>query len=348
MKILVSIEHPAWAYQYKFIIKELQKRGHRVEVLAINKDMDLELLENFGISFNKIANTTGKNRCEKACLLLLTTWRAFLFCLKYKPDLFLGNASPLMAINAFIFHKKYLVFEDTENNIESLFLCKLFATNIITPTSFKSNLGPKQIRVKTYKEIAYLHPKYFTPNPSILADLNLKEGQIFTIARFVSWDASHDMGYKGFNNEEKVNLVNVLKKYGPVFISSEASLPEELKQYEYDLSRTKMHDLLYYATLLFTEGRTMASEAAILGTHSVYYNVATEGYTTEQEEKYQLVSNFKLGQTEPKEAINKCKELIETKDLWKIGKEKRKKLLDEQIDLNEYILNLVDKMLGHA
>ena len=30
MKILISIEHPAWAHQFKYLIRELEKRRHIV------------------------------------------------------------------------------------------------------------------------------------------------------------------------------------------------------------------------------------------------------------------------------------------------------------------------------
>ena len=54
----------------------------------------------------------------------------------------------------------------------------------------------------------------------------------------------------------------------------------------------EMHTLLYYATLLYGESATMASEAAVLGTYAVYLDDVGRGYTDEEESKYGLVFNF--------------------------------------------------------
>ena len=53
-----------------------------------------------------------------------------------------------------------------------------------------------------------------------------------------------------------------------------------------------MHDLLYYATMYIGEGATMASEAAILGTPSIYINTLRLSYTDEEEAKYDLLYNY--------------------------------------------------------
>lgn len=343
MRVLISVEHPAWAHQFKFIIKELDRRGHEVGVLVVNKDGDKELLDIFNIKYTLVAGNSGTNRVTKGLLLITTTWKTFVYCLKFKPDIFIGRASPMMAINSYLFSKKHYVFEDTERSWEALSFCKLLSSKIFTPLSFSKNLGYKHERVDTYKELFYLHPDYFTPDPTVLTELGLKEGEVFTMVRFVSWKASHDLGHLGLTSEEKLHLVNVLKTYGKVFISSEEKLPNELLQYRYTLPLHKIHDLLYYATLLYTEGRTMASEAAVLGTHAVYYNLATEGYTSEQELKYGLVFNFQLGKNSLEKSFSRCSELLNNPDLWRIGKEKRKVLLDNKVDVNNYFLNLIEK-----
>jgi len=98
MKIIISIEHPAWAHQFKYIIKELQNKGHEVKVLAINKDRDLELLDAFNIDYEIISNYSGKNFFEKCFIFLNTTLNIFLICRKFKPNIFIGRASPMMAI----------------------------------------------------------------------------------------------------------------------------------------------------------------------------------------------------------------------------------------------------------
>jgi predicted glycosyltransferase len=171
MKIIISIEHPAWAHQFKYLISELEKKGHYIKVVAIKKDCDLELLDAFGIGYELISKSSGKNIFEKGFIFLFTTWRIFNISLKYKPDLFLGRASPMMAINSWLFRKPHIVFEDTEHSGFCLSMVKLFSTVIYTPEHFKKDLGKKHQRVKAFKELFYLHPNYFKPSLTKLSEI---------------------------------------------------------------------------------------------------------------------------------------------------------------------------------
>lgn len=113
--------------------------------------------------------------------------------------------------------------------------------------AFHKDYGSKQIRYNGFHELAYLHPNKFTPNQSVLNELFLKEDDTFFIIRFVSWNATHDVGEGGFTLKEKIDLINYLKTKGKVFISSENKLPEELISYKLDLEPSKIHHLMAFA-----------------------------------------------------------------------------------------------------
>jgi len=83
-----------------------------------------------------------------------------------------------------------------------------------------------------------------------------------------------------------------------------------------------MHDLLYYATMYIGEGATMASEAAILGTPSIYINTLRLSYTDEEEAKYDLLYNYSDPKTAQREALKKAIELLGNKNLKMNGKKK--------------------------
>lgn len=330
MKFIISIEHPAWAHQFRYIIQELQKHGHDVKVLAVNKDRDLELLDIFNIKYEIISNSDGKNVLDKSFVFISTTIKIFLKSLKFKPDIFIGRASPMMAINSFLFQKPHIIFEDTERAKISLFFCKLFSRLIITPHNFLTDLGKKQMRVDVYKEIFYLHPKRFKPDESILRQLELTPESKFIILRFVAWDASHDFAIGGLSIKDKRKIINTLSKKYKIFISSEKELPEEFKKFQLNISPEKLHDLIYYANLVFTEGASVASESAVLGTHSIYVNPLSAGTTDEQEEKYQLVYNF--ADMKSDKALKKAWALLQKQNLKKEGKKKRQLLLVNKFD----------------
>jgi hypothetical protein len=187
-----------------------------------------------------------------------------------------------------------------------------------------------------------LHPNYFYPNPDVLQEIGLTENDTFIIVRFVSWGASHDVGCTGLTLETKRKVVNDLSKYGRVLISSEKPLTEEFEPYRISVSPEKMHDLLYYATLLYGESATMASECAVLGTHSIFCDFAGRGYTDEEEEKYGLVYNFKLDEENQKKSVDKAIELLNDSELKEKGRQKRELLLKDKIDVTDFMVNFIE------
>jgi len=45
MRILVLIGHPAHVHNFRHFISEMEKRGHVLKVLAVEKDISLKLLK---------------------------------------------------------------------------------------------------------------------------------------------------------------------------------------------------------------------------------------------------------------------------------------------------------------
>lgn len=343
MRILVSIQHPAWAHQFHYVIRELEKRGHIVRVIAINKDRNLELLDAFNIKYDVISHTSGKNLIDKAIIFLKTTVKIFLISRKFKPDIYLGRASPMMAINSFLSRKRHIVFADTEHSRFNLFVARLFSDVIITPDCFRKDLGKKHLRINAYKEVFYLHPDYFTPDSSVLDEIGLGENERFTIVRFVSWQAHHDIGQHGFDLQGKRKLVSELKKYGRVFITSESPLSKEFENNRIMLPPERLHDLLYYAALYIGEGATVASECAVLGTPAILCSSfagpgGSMGNFIELENKYDIVYSFR----DPDRAILKAIELLQQPDLKEEWRVKKERLLEDKINATRFMLDFIE------
>jgi len=127
-----------------------------------------------------------------------------------------------------------------------------------------------------------------------------------------------------------------------VFITSEKPLPEEFEKYRISVSPEKMHDLLYYATLLYGESATMASECAVLGTHAIFCDFAGRGYTDEEERDYGLVYNFKLDESSQERSIEKAVELLQDPGLKEKGREKQKRLLNDKIDVTAFMVWFIE------
>lgn len=344
MKAMLSIDHPAWAHQFRHIVKKLNQRGDEVLTLCVDKDGDTKLLEKFGIPYVLSARSTGKNIIEKGFLFLGLCLEHSYRALKFKPDVVIGRASPMMAVAAWVSRKPHIIYEDTEVSKFSLRICKRLSTKIITPRTFLTDLGPRQERLDTYKELFYLHPSVFTPDKQVLRDVGFNPDEDYILVRFVAWNASHDIGKKGLDDAGKIALVKKLSKYGRVYVSAEGKLPEELKPYLLQTPYELVHHVLAFAKLVYSEGATMASEAVVLGTHALYVNTIVSGSTREQAERFHLLYNFNDGEDRYEKADAKAIELLETPNLVELGREKQKKLLREKVDINQYYMAEMDRL----
>ena len=310
MRILIDINHPAHVHYFRNFYKIMVANGHDILVVSRNKEIEHNLLRSYDIPF--IDRGKGKNgRYSKFVYMLYADLRLLALAFRFKPDVFLNFLHPYPSHVARLLGKISLVFSDTEHARLHHRLTVPFATKIFTPACYRIHLGSAQIRFNSYMELAYLHPNYFKPDAGVLAMLGLKQADKFVIIRFVSWAAAHDFGHAGMSLENKRKVVSELSKYARVFISSEGILPEDLEIYRIKIPTNKMHDALYYSALLFGESATMASEAAVLGTPSIFIDNDGRGYTDEQESKYGLVRNFRETGRDQELAISTALEIIQ-------------------------------------
>lgn len=332
MRILIDIGHPGHVHLFKHLAHRIVAEGGEVLFTVRDKECELELLEaenfpykNFGKHYKSLPGKLWG--LAKFNLEMLVT------ALQFKPDLFLSHGSIYAAQVAFLLGKKHLSLEDS-GNMEQIVLYRPFTETILTPDVLVEKLGPKQIRYKGYHEIAYLHPKYFRPNERAYEWLGLETGTPYAIVRFVSWNATHDVGHKGLTDQDKLKLVAKLSKTKKVFISAEADLPPELEQHKIRLAPEQLHDALYYADIVVSEGTTIASEAGVLGTPAIYINSIARSYVQDQE-KYGLVFN-----TCKSAEVFALVEQILSEDRSTF-RQRKEQLLADKIDVTEFLYQFI-------
>ena len=337
MKILVDINHPAHVHYFKNFITDMQKRGHTILITATEKEITYELLKKYHLDFFKMGSHS-RSMIKKIINLPVMIFYMYLAARNFKPDLFLGVGSIRGAYTAMILQKPSISFEDTEPSLGQIRLYRPFVQCICTPTCFLLDLGPKQVKFKGYLELAHLHPNRFIPNPAVLKEIGLKETETFIIIRFVSWGATHDIGHHGIN--DKIGFVRALEKYGRVLLTSEGDLPSELKPNLIKISPEKLHDLLSFATLYVGEGGTMASEAAVLGTPSIFVSslAGRLGNFIELEHKYELLYSF----ADADAALKKSIEILQNKKSKENWMSKRDQMLKEKIDTTAFMIWFIE------
>jgi uncharacterized protein len=338
MKVLVDINHPSQVHLFKYAIAELRKRGHNVIVTASQKDVSYKLLDAYGIDYIKMG-TYGNTFAKKLINLFVLDFRMVNVVFKHQPDVLTGLGSFRIAHSGFLFRKKTLILEDTEHSTGQIALYKPFATKIMTPSCFISDLGKKQIRYEGCHELAYLRPERFTPDREVAKKFGIDISEKYCIIRFVSWKASHDIGQHGIADKQKLNFIKEISKYARPYISSEAQLPAELAPYQLNVPPHLIHHIMAFASLYVGEGATMASESAILGVPAVYVNTLRLGYI-DMHERYGLLKQT----TDTNEALKLCLEFLTGQNVKERCKIARQKLLSEKIDVTAHIVETIEQL----
>ncbi len=280
-RVLFDIGHPAHVHLFKHLARLLMADGARVLFTVRRKEFEIELLEKEGFEYvcfgNHYRSLIGKvwGMFRYDLQMIMTGW-------KFKPDLIVGHGTIYGAHAAPFLGAKVLAIEDT-GNMEQVRLYRPFTDVILTPQVLDKELGPKQQRYNSYHELAYLHPEFYEPDPSILEWLEVKPGEPYAIIRFISWEATHDVGHKGLSASDKVELVRNLSKRMRVFITSERAVTEDLQPHCLKIPPDKFHHALYYASLVVTEGTTTGTEAGILGTPVIYISTFADPNLKEME-----------------------------------------------------------------
>lgn len=341
MRILVQVGHPKQVYMFKNMIYNMLEKGHEVKIAAVEREGLVEyLLKRFNLPYELIGKTQS-GIFRKAMCLPKWDYAVLKIARRFKPDIYIGQASPSLAHTSAIFRKPFILFEDTESATVLQRICLPFTDAVVTPVCYKGDFGRKHVRFNGYYELAYLHPNYFKPDPAVLDELGLSKDDRFIIMRFASWDAIHDIGQHGFdfkNEQELSSFVSKLENYGAVFMQSERNLSSKFRKY----MLPKLDDfqsLLYYATLYIGEGHSTATESAVLGTPSIL--VSTWGVSAGNFidlYKYGLTYSF----TSFNQALNKAVTLLENKNLKTEWQKKRKRLLEEKIDVTRFMIDFIE------
>lgn len=348
MRVTFFVHTSGQAYLWSHVALILKERGHEVSMVVRGNDNVRRLLESYDIPFASYGKV-GTSKYGKVLRLPAHLATSVRLVARLNPDIIVGTGI-IEAWTARLLGKRCIIFDDSESIpfLERL-SWRYLANDILTPVCFLKEMGKKQVRFRGYKELAYLHPNQFSPDPSIYKELGIGEAEKFVILRFGAFEAVHDVHRRGFPPADKHQLVQQLSKYARVFISSEGSLPADLQPYRLPIPYHRIHHALYYAELVVADTGTTTSEAAVLGTPAIICGsfVHQFGNFIELEREYGLIFCFE----EAAKSIDKALELIQQPNLKELWAAKRRKLLTDKIDVAEYMAQFIQsqqKVLGRT
>jgi len=333
MKVLVDVTHPAHVHFFRHAVDALRRDGHDVVVTARDKDITLALLDEMNLEYH-VLGSAGRGLTGLAGELIRRDWSLWRFARQVRPDVLTGVGGVWAAHVAALLRRPAVVWDDTEHARVSHALTFPLASTICTPECYTRDLGKKHVRYAGCHELAYLHPDRFTPDPSLVAELGIDPARPYAVLRLVGWGAHHDVGHRGFDRAGLVRFVEELSEYVQPYITVEGELPADLERYRLAIPYRHIHHVLGLASLYVGEGATMASEAAVLGTPSVYVNTLRLGYTEMLEEVGLLTHSI-----DPAEVGRVCLEIAaRPDDARRRTLDARNAWLTEQTDVSEFIV----------
>ena len=343
MKILMQtrlyLGHPAHFYNYKNVIPKLKADGHQVEILIKKKDVLQELLDNACIPYHNILKEGRKDtKFGMAWGIVKRGWRLNAFCSKFHPDILTGTSVE----NSFIGKLRHIpvinINEDDAAVVPKYAkLSYPWADEILTPVVCDNGKwNEKSVKYNGYHELAYLHPSNFTPDRSIVEKYFPTDTPFF-LMRFAKLKAHHDTGIKGISTEIAQHLVDMLKPYGRVFISSERELEPQFEPYRIHIKPIDMHHVMAFADLYMGDSQTMAAEAGVLGVPFVRFNdfVGRIGYLRELEDVYQLGYGIKTNEVD--RLYETVANLLKMPNRKAVFQQRRAKMLADKINFADFL-----------
>jgi len=336
MRILIDIGHPAHVHYFKNLYWELIQHKHKVYITCKSINSITTLLKYYKIPFTELGDK-GNGIREKIFKQVKDVKKIANLIRKRDIKLAIG-VSALAVHSSKITKCKSILFDDDDQAVQPLTAKYVtpFADCVISPDVLKYERLKNTIYYPGMHELAYLHPKRFTPNPEVLEKYGLSIDDKYYILRFNAFQAHHDIHEGGMNLNQKRQLIRLLEQYGKVFITTEKEIDPEFEKYRIPIAPYEMHNFLAYSQMLVSDSQTMSSEAAVLGIPSFRCNtfVGRISYLEEEEKRYELTYGYLPRQFDwMLEAIERVLQDTEAKAKLRI---KRNRMLEGKIDVTAF------------
>lgn len=295
MRVLFDIVHPAHVHFYRHLHDMLRAEGHAIQIVARDKEVTLQLLDAFDMAYEWTGRAGSKTTIARAAELVTRDVALIRAARRFRPDVVLTR-NPA-GVHAGRVVGAWTVYDSVDGRAAGVHfqLGAPLAHVITSPNWLDEDYGPRHRRYRGPKELAYLHPDRFRPDPDVRAELGVADGQPLFVLRFVANDAVHDTHTVGLDGAQRSALVERLRALGHVVISSEEPLPPELEPLRFRLGPERIHHVLAAADFFVGDSGSMAAEAGVLGTPALRLSSwvgPVRGYLGRMERDYGLVRCF--------------------------------------------------------
>ena len=344
MNILIDIGHPGHVHLLHGVAEEMIARGHKVFYSVRDIPVAKRLMEHYRMSPWVDLGGKKDSLTGKAQTVLHQDIQLLKFVQRNHINIGLSSGIVLSHVSKLTSMKAY-VFDDDDDAAEPLIVKygHPLSDVVFTPDCIRRKTKHAVYYAGTH-ELAYLHPKRFSPNPVVLQHAGIQEGERFFIMRFVALKGHHDVGQQGLTMDQKKALVALLKTHGRVIITSERTIEPEFEQYRLPVPPEEIHSLMAYSAMFLGDSQTMTSEAAVLGVPALKCNTFAGRLSVPNmlENKYGLCYAYQPQQFN--EMYHHIEQLL-AKDPEELRNEwhaKQQRMIDDMIDPTDFFVNYIE------
>ncbi len=271
MKLLVDLNHPVDVNFFKNAIRRLAKEhGCQVDITVQPRGKLVNILQQElpEFPFTSIG-TFRKSLAGKVygagyrCLRLLAYIRRNNF------DVVASFGGIGVSHATFLLRKPSVIFDDDIEYKLGFYPYRPFATRILLPSQIPLK-GRNIANYRGFKELAYLHPRYFQPDEGALREYQLRPGG-YVFIREVS---KISMNYAHLETGQLAEDCRRLKSLGLVVVLSleDKSLTDRFAPHCIILQEPvrDIYSLMHFALFTISSGDTMARESCLAGTPVIY------------------------------------------------------------------------------
>lgn len=342
-RIAIFLGHPAHFHMFKHTVTALEKKSIEVDYVIKSKDIVEDLVKMSGHKYYVVRKheRRASGKLALAISLIEMELRMIRYILKRKPKLIVGTYAPVLSHLTGV---PFIVCCEDDTAIIPRFAKTSYpyAKAILAPIYCNGGKwNNKMTKYAGFQKLAYLHPRYFTADRSIIEPNLRHKERPYVLIRFAKLEAHHDEGIKGMTNQLALQLIHMLSDTYDIYISSERPLDTSLEDYRLHINPMDIHHWLAFASIYIGDSQSMSVEAAMLGVPSVRFSdfAGRIGVLNALEERYHLTTG--IPSTQPQKLIETIEELTQTPNLKDVYATRREKMLAEQIDVSQFFTDYI-------
>ena len=343
MNIWIDIAHIPQFNFYKPLMRELSERGHRVYLTALDRGKNAKIARAETAGWEGVSvEVIGKHRMNKWSAIwdanLMRAIKLWYWARGKNIDIGFSNGMLL----AWVCMKKMIPnysFGDDPQTLDRKGKERWNTECNFCVYEDETIQAPSHV-LRCTKEWAYLNPRTFVPNEKALEKYGVKPKE-YMFLREVTVGTTNYAG-------QASGAILGIKDMIPAGMKVLFSLEEKKRRDEYPADWILLqepiediHSLIYYSAGLVSSGDSMAREAALLGVPSYYLGIR---YSMPANAAASKVASLQNRKTMPFEEWISNLGAESQESRVKSQEELRKHIDEAFIDINAYMMNLVENV----